>query len=232
MNNKIADQLQSALQTIETSATSANRAASEITLLAVSKTKPNEMIEAAWQAGHREFGENYVQEGLQKIDDLQHLTDIQWHLIGPLQSNKCKPVAEKFDWVQSVDRLKIAKRLSDNRPPNKAPLNVCIQINISGEESKSGILVEELDPLAKEIANLPGLTLRGIMAIPSNTEDQTALKTEFAQLQSLFKQLQSQYDNIDTLSMGMSADLALAIEYGSTMVRLGTAIFGARQKKA
>ena len=172
-----------------------------------------------------------MQEGLQKIADLQHLTDIEWHLIGPLQSNKCKPVAEHFDWVQSVDRLKIAKRLSDNRPDALAPLNVCIQVNISHETSKSGISIQEAEDLAHSIVKLPRLHLRGLMAIPSRTENTEQLRTEFQQLQRCFTKLQHSYDTVDTLSMGMSGDAQLAIECGSTMVRIGTAIFGARKSK-
>lgn len=232
MNNKIADQLQSALQTIASAAQLADRSANEVKLLAVSKTKPATMIEEAWQAGQRAFGENYVQEGLQKIIDLKHLNGLEWHLIGPLQSNKCKPVAEQFDWVQSLDRSKIAKRLNDNRPSGKGPLQVCIQVNISGEASKSGIELSEVENLAKEIADMPNLVLRGLMAIPSNTDDDKALAAEFQQLYDLYKHLQHQYDDVDTLSMGMSSDSELAIKHGSTMVRIGTAIFGKRDKPA
>lgn len=231
MTIKIAESLQSALESIRTASQTANRSASEVTLIAVSKTKPNDMIEAAWQAGQRAFGENYVQEGLQKIAELAHLSDIEWHLIGPLQSNKCKPVAEQFDWVQSVDRLKIAKRLSDNRPEDKAPLNVCIQVNISGEDSKSGIATDEVEALATEIAQMPALKLRGIMAIPSKAGGVEQLRHEFKQLALCYQKLKAQYPHIDTLSMGMSGDLDLAIQYGSTMVRIGTAIFGARAPK-
>ncbi|BDX05796.1 YggS family pyridoxal phosphate enzyme [Planctobacterium marinum] len=201
-------------------------------MLAVSKTKPASMVQEAWQAGQRAFGENYVQEGLQKIQDCQSLTDIEWHLIGPLQSNKCKPVAAHFDWVQSVDRHKIAQRLNDNRPQSLAPLNVCLQINISGESSKSGLNTAEVKSLAEAIhKSMPQLCLRGLMAIPSNTEDDIKLAEEFKQMQGLFSQLQQSYDTVDTLSMGMSGDMALAIANGSTMVRVGTAIFGARSPK-
>lgn len=232
MTIKIADQLQSALQSIASTAQQVERSANEIKLLAVSKTKPVSMIEEAWQAGQRAFGENYVQEGLQKISELQHLSGIEWHLIGPLQSNKCKPVAESFDWVQSVDRNKIARRLNENRPAEKGPLQVCIQVNISGEESKSGLRLSEVEALAEDITKMPNLTLRGLMAIPSNTKDSEALGLEFQQLNGKFTKLQQQYAQIDTLSMGMSSDMALAIANGSTMVRIGTAIFGARNKPA
>lgn len=232
MNTKIADSLQSALETIHQAAQSVNRQATEIKLLAVSKTKPAVMVEEAWQAGQRAFGENYVQEGLQKIADTRHLEDIEWHLIGPLQSNKCKPVAEHFDWVQSVDRAKIAQRLNDNRPENLPPLNVCLQVNISAESSKSGLSESEVLSLADSIVQtMPRLQLRGLMAIPSNTDDEQKLCAEFQQMQQLFSQLQLSYDKVDTLSMGMSGDVALAIAKGSTMVRIGTAIFGARSPK-
>ena len=230
MTTKIADQLQSALQTISEAAQQANRSANEVHLLAVSKTKPESMIEQAWHAGHRAFGENYVQEGITKIQNLAHLQGIQWHLIGPLQSNKCKPVAEHFHWVQSVDRLKIAQRLNDNRPEHMPHLNVCIQVNISAEDSKSGLTAEQLPQLAQQIATMPRLRLRGIMAIPSKTSDHSQLAKEFGSLSSLYHNLRQQYDSVDTLSMGMSGDMALAIEHGSTMVRIGTAIFGAREK--
>lgn len=229
MTNKIADQLQSALQSIALAAKMANRSATDIKLLAVSKTKPETMIEAAWHAGQRSFGENYVQEGLQKIANLEHLSKIQWHLIGPLQSNKCKAVAENFSWVQSVDRLKIAKRLNDNRPLDKPPLNVCIQINISGEASKSGIMPGNIMAFADEITKMPKLKLRGIMAIPSKNDVSGYLDHEFKQLQHMYEELKTIYKDVDTLSMGMSADLALAIQFGSTMVRIGTAIFGSRE---
>lgn len=232
MTIKIADQLQSALQSIASATQLADRTAQEVKLLAVSKTKPENMIEQAWQAGQRAFGENYVQEGLQKIQNLQHLEGLEWHLIGPLQSNKCKPVAESFDWVQSVDRSKIARRLNDNRPLQKGPLKVCIQVNISGEQSKSGTGIEQVNDLAADIAALPNLSLRGLMAVPSNTEDDGALGREFQQLYKVFKGLQQKYAEVDTLSMGMSGDMTLAIQNGSTMVRIGTAIFGARNKPA
>lgn len=232
MNTKIADRLQSALETINKVAQSVNRRTNEVRLLAVSKTKPVAMIEEAWRAGQRAFGENYVQEGLQKIQACQALTGIEWHMIGPLQSNKCKPVAEHFDWVQSVDRRKIAQRLNDNRPDTLVPLNICLQVNISGESSKSGLSAEEVLALADEIQSaMPRLCLRGLMAIPSNTDDNHKLGEEFYKMQGLFSQLQQSYDRVDTLSMGMSGDMALAIAQGSTMVRIGTAIFGARSPK-
>lgn len=228
----IADQLKSALETIEQTSLCANRPPNSVQLLAVSKTKPVSDIVLAYKAGQRQFGENYVQEGVEKIQILQELSpkyqDIQWHFIGPLQSNKSALVAEHFDWVQSIDRLKIASRLSQQRPADKGPLQVCIQLNISAEKSKSGITAEELPALAEHIAALPKLTLRGIMAIPAASEDEQQQVAAFTQLRNLFTQLQARYPQVDTLSMGMSGDLQSAIKSGSTMVRLGTAIFGHR----
>jgi PLP dependent protein len=224
----IADQLKSALETIEQTTLCANRPPNSVQLLAVSKTKPVSDIVLAYKAGQRKFGENYVQEGVEKIQLLQELSDLQWHFIGPLQSNKSALVAEHFDWVQSIDRLKIASRLSQQRPADKPPLQVCIQVNISAEESKSGITAEELPALAEQIAALPKLTLRGIMAIPAASEDEQQQVAAFTQLHHLFTQLQARYPQVDTLSMGMSGDLQSAIKSGSTMVRLGTAIFGHR----
>ena len=194
-----------------------------VRLLAVSKTKPVSAIEEAIQAGQKAFGENYVQEGVEKIAYFNQQADLEWHFIGPLQSNKTKLVAAHFDWIQTVDRLKIAQRLSEQRPAGKAPLNVLIQINISDEASKSGIAPEEMLALAKEIALLPNLKLRGLMAIPKPEHEPAQQK-----MQQLFNRLQTEFEGIDTLSMGMSDDMAAAIECGSTMVRIGTAVFGAR----
>lgn len=224
----IANRLKSALDTIQDSALKAGRNPQEILLLAVSKTKPNQAIREAWNAGQRMFGENYVQEGIQKIADLSDLEGIQWHMIGPLQSNKTKVVAEHFDWVQSVDRAKIAERLNEQRPDNLPPLQVCIQVNISDEESKSGLLPEEVMPLAEAISQLPRLNLRGLMAIPAATESEQEQRLAFTQMQDLYNQLKQKYPQVDTLSMGMSGDVDMAIACGSTMVRIGTAIFGAR----
>ncbi len=228
MKTTIAERLNLALETVQSAVRCANRPAGSVRLLAVSKTKPVDMVKDAYAAGQRAFGENYVQEGIAKIQTLSELDDIEWHLIGPLQSNKCKPVAEHFDWVQSVDRLKVAKRLSDNRPAGKPALNLCLQVNISAEGSKSGVTLPELPALAEQVAALPNIRLRGIMAIPSNTQDSDKLVAEFAAMRGAFAKLQQQYDSIDTLSMGMSADMATAIAQGSTMVRVGTAIFGKR----
>ncbi|MCL5427014.1 MAG: YggS family pyridoxal phosphate-dependent enzyme [Gammaproteobacteria bacterium] len=199
-------------------------------LLAVSKTKPAAMIRQVWQLGQREFGENYLQEALEKQTELADLEGIIWHFIGPLQSNKTRAVAEHFDWVHSVDRLKIAKRLSEQRPTHLAPLNICLQVNISREASKAGVLPEELEALAKEVAALPNLQLRGLMAIPAPAEGVDAQRQPLAALREALTSLKSRLPDapLDTLSMGMSDDLEAAVLEGATLVRLGTAIFGAR----
>ena len=207
------------------------RKSEEVCLLAVSKTKPNALIEQAYQAGQRHFGENYLQEAVDKIHSLSQLNDICWHFIGPIQSNKTKLIAENFSWVHSVERLKIAERLNNQRgqamasKPNLTPLNICLQLNISEEESKSGINAEQLDELAQFVNQCEHLTLRGLMAIP----EKNAPKETYLQMQHLFNQLKAQYPTVDTLSLGMSNDLTQAIAAGSTMVRIGTAIFGARE---
>lgn len=204
----------------------------EVTLLAVSKTKPFADILKAYHAGQRQFGENYVQEGVEKIQlaQQQNLNDITWHLIGPLQSNKTRIVAEHFDWVQTIDRVKIAERLSQQRPDHLQPLQVLIQINISDENSKSGITPQQMEELAQQIINLPKLQLRGLMAIPAPTEDINQQTAVFNQMKVLLQQLQQRFpqQKIDTLSMGMSDDMQTAIACGSTMIRIGTAIFGKR----
>ncbi|WP_416776298.1 YggS family pyridoxal phosphate-dependent enzyme [Xenorhabdus budapestensis] len=205
------------------------RSPEEITLLAVSKTKPVEAIAKAIATGQREFGENYVQEGVEKIQQFANHDDLVWHFIGPLQSNKSRLVAEHFDWCHTIDRLKIAQRLSEQRPKSMAPLNVLIQINISGESSKSGILLEELEELAAIINSLPNLVLRGLMAIPAPESDSERQTDVFREMEQAFIKLKAQYPQIDTLSMGMTDDMAAAIACGSTLVRIGTAIFGARQ---
>ena len=207
----------------------AGRSAGSITLLTVSKTFPAEAVREAHAAGARAFGENYVQEGLDKIAALADLRgEIEWHLIGPLQSNKTRPVAEAFDWVHSVDRLKTAARLSEQRPPDLAPLNICLQVNISGETSKSGVAPGELGALAHAAAALPRLRLRGLMAVPESAADFEAQRLPHRALAALFAQLNAEGLALDTLSMGMSADLEAAIAEGATMVRVGSAIFGAR----
>ena len=215
-------------QQIQQFSQQANRSENAVRLLAVSKTKPVEVIQAAIDAGQRAFGENYVQEGVEKVQFFANRTDLEWHFIGNLQSNKTRVVAEHFGWVQTIDRLKIAQRLNEQRPTNLAPLNVLIQINISDEGSKSGIQPDEMLSLATEIAQLPNLKLRGLMAIPKPESDPTQQKIALCAMQQLFQQLQAKFKGIDTLSMGMSDDMSAAIECGSTMVRIGTAIFGAR----
>lgn len=228
--NDIAHNLAQVRDKISAAATRCGRAPEEVTLLAVSKTKPASAIAEAIAAGHRAFGENYVQEGVDKIRYFQELgnSDLQWHFIGPLQSNKSRLVAEHFDWCHTVDRLRIATRLSEQRPAGLKPLNVLIQINISDENSKSGIALNELDTLAAEVASLPGLTLRGLMAIPA---PESSYERQFAVAQQMavaFEALKARYSTVDTLSLGMSDDMEAAIAAGSTMVRIGTAIFGAR----
>ncbi|WP_047046195.1 YggS family pyridoxal phosphate-dependent enzyme [Vibrio mexicanus] len=207
------------------------RALGSVQLLAVSKTKPVEAILEAASAGQVAFGENYVQEGVDKVRyfaDNHSELPLEWHFIGPIQSNKTRPVAESFSWVHTVDRDKIAKRLSDQRPEGMPPLQVLIQVNTSGESSKSGTSEEEVFQLAELISTLPNLTLRGLMSIPANVSDYESQCAAFEQLAELNQKLAAIYPQVDTLSMGMSGDMQAAIETGSTMVRIGTAIFGAR----
>ena len=225
----IADRLSIAQSRINQAAQNCSRLPSDISLLAVSKTKPINDIIAAYEAGQRQFGENYVQEGETKITALAaDYPDIEWHFIGPLQSNKTKIVAEHFDWMHTVSRDKIVQRLNDQRPDSKLPLNVCIQVNISQEDSKSGVDANQVATLALTISQLPNLTLRGLMAIPTATDNTQLQQQEFANLKVLYDQLKLQYPSIDTLSMGMSGDMDIAIANGSTMVRIGSAIFGER----
>jgi pyridoxal phosphate enzyme (YggS family) len=211
---------------------SAARPADAVRLLAVSKTFPAAAVQEAADAGQTEFGENYVQEAVEKIAALRNMTSatLIWHFIGPIQSNKTRPIAENFDWVHSIDRDKIARRLSEQRPDGLAPLQVCIEVNVSGEASKSGVAPSEVAALARVVADLPRLKLRGLMAIPEPTEDMTLQRQRFAALRGLLEALQKSGLAVDTLSMGMSADMDAAIAEGATMVRIGTAIFGARQK--
>ena len=200
-----------------------------VTLLAVSKTFAAGAVREAFAAGQRGFGENYVQEALAKIEVLADLRPaIEWHLIGPLQSNKTRAVAEAFDWVHSVDRLKIAERLAAQRPADRAPLQVCLQVNVSGETSKSGIAPDELPVLARAVATLPRLRLRGLMSIPEPAGDFEAQRRPHRRLRELLEALNREGLALDTLSMGMSADLEAAIAEGATLVRVGTAIFGGR----
>ncbi|MGM3192694.1 YggS family pyridoxal phosphate-dependent enzyme [Dickeya dadantii subsp. dieffenbachiae] len=223
--------LQDVRQRISAAAERCGRAPEEITLLAVSKTKPVSAIEEAIAAGQRAFGENYVQEGVDKVRHFQAVqpdTQLEWHFIGPLQSNKSRLVAEHFDWCHTIDRLRIAQRLSEQRPAHLPPLNVLLQVNISQEQSKSGILARDLSGLAASVAHLPNLRLRGLMAIPAPETDHARQLAVFRQMTELFLQLKADYGTLDTLSMGMTDDMAAAIEAGSTLVRIGTAIFGAR----
>lgn len=206
----------------------AGRDASCATLLAVSKTFPESAIREAWAAGQRRFGESYVQEAMKKLGGLSDLA-IEWHFIGPLQSNKTRPVAENFAWVHGIERDKIAQRLSEQRPPHLPPLNVCIQVNVSGEASKHGVAPEDALVLARSVATLPRLRLRGFMAIPEPTPDAIVLHARFHSLTDLLDRARQAGLEMDTLSMGMSDDLEAAIAAGSTLVRVGTAIFGARQ---
>ncbi len=203
------------------------RNSAEISLLAVSKKKSIEDITLAYQAGQIDFGENYLQEAEEKIQALSHLP-LRWHYIGPIQSNKAHRISELFDWVHSVDRSKIAQRLSRFRPTDQPPLNILLQVNIDNEPSKSGISLDDIETLAREIVDLPRLNLRGLMAIPEYRTDFEQQRKPFNRLAAALTRLQQNYPQCDTLSMGMSADMNAAIAEGSTLVRIGTAIFGAR----
>ena len=220
----IANNIAKVAARIREAAQAAARNPDQVHLLAVSKTQPAAAIRQACQAGLHDFGENYLQEALEKQADLADLP-LTWHFIGPIQSNKTKSIAEHFDWVHSVDRLKIAQRLSDQRPESLPPLNICLQVNVSGEASKSGCEPQDVPQLAQAIAALPRLRLRGLMAIPEPTDDPTEQRAAFARLRHLQAELQM---DLDTLSMGMSQDLEAAIAEGATWVRIGTALFGAR----
>jgi len=215
-------------------ASAINASHEKVTLVAVSKGQNFNKIIEAFDVGILNFGENYLQEALDKKKQLEKFP-IQWHFLGPIQSNKCKLIAENFNWVHSVDRLKVMKLLNDNRPLNVPPLNICIQINTSGEETKSGIPIKDaktqLIGLIQALNELPNLKLRGIMSIPSNTDDIKQIIDEFKAMHILYSELKNEIDTIDTLSMGMSSDFKLAIEYGSNLVRIGTAIFGVRAIK-
>ncbi|SOY51036.1 YggS family pyridoxal phosphate-dependent enzyme [Cupriavidus taiwanensis] len=225
----IAANLQAVRQGIAAAAQQAGRQPADIALLAVSKTVSPDRIRAAYAAGQLAFGENYVQEGIDKIAALADLRGrLQWHFIGPLQSNKTRPVAEHFDWVHTIDRLRIAERLSAQRPAGMAALQVCIQVNISGEASKSGVAPAEVPALAHAVAALPRLQLRGLMAIPEPEQDPAAQRRPFAALRAMLQALRADGLALDTLSMGMSGDMEAAIAEGATLVRIGTAIFGAR----
>ena len=227
--DKIKAQIQQACQQNDRLTPQAELAttASPVSLLAVSKTKPATLIEQAYQAGQNDFGENYLQEAVEKITELAYLPRLTWHFIGPIQSNKTKQIASHFSWVHSVDREKIALRLNQHLLEDKAhttPLNVCLQVNISNEVSKSGVTIDDIFTLAEVVNNCDKLTLRGLMAVP----EKNATLVCYQKMQKLFEQLKTKYPSVDTLSLGMSADLEQAIAHGSTMVRIGTAIFGSR----
>ena len=227
----IAANLQAVEATIGAACASAGRGKNEVRLLAVSKTFPAEAVLEAMAAGQRAFGENYLQEGLDKMQEVARLQPdavLEWHFIGPIQSNKTRPIASNFQWVHTVERLKIAQRLSEQRPEELGPLDICIQVNISGEASKSGASEDELPELARQVAALPNLRLRGLMAIPEATKDEAQQRAAFARLRALFETLRAQGLALDTLSMGMSGDLKAAVAEGATIVRIGSAIFGAR----
>jgi pyridoxal phosphate enzyme (YggS family) len=220
---------QAVAKRIERAARDASRAAGSVRLLAVSKTFPAAAVRAVHAYGQRAFGENHVQEGAAKRQELADLRDVAWHLIGPLQGNKTRLAAATFDWVESVDRLKIAQRLSAQRPEGLAPLNICVQVNVSGETSKSGVPPGEALALALAVADLPRLRLRGIMGIPEPTGDPQQQRLQFRRLRECLDQCLAAGLPMDTLSMGMSADLESAIAEGATQVRVGTALFGSRK---
>jgi PLP dependent protein len=223
----IADNLQAVQARIRDAAALAGRSPESIRLLAVSKTWPLSSVLEAADAGQRAFGENYVQEGIDKVTATAGQA-LEWHFIGPLQSNKSRAVAEHFDWVHSIDRLKIAERISAQRPANLPPLQVCVQVNVSGEASKSGCAPAETLALCQAVAALPGLKLRGLMAIPEPTDDPAAQHAPFRQVREIFEHIRAAGLPLDTLSMGMSHDLEAAVAEGATIVRIGTAIFGER----
>lgn len=225
----VAANLQQVHARIARACAAADRPVQAVTLLAVSKFFGAESVRAARAAGQHAFGENYVQEALDKIATLADLRpQLQWHLIGPLQSNKTRVVAAAFDWVHTVDRLRIAQRLAEQRPAQLPPLQVCLQVNISGEASKSGLAPAEVLPLARAVAALPRLRLRGLMAIPEPAADYAAQRRPHRALFELLQALRAELPALDTLSIGMSADLEAAIAEGATLVRVGTAIFGSR----
>jgi hypothetical protein len=227
----IAANLQAVEATIEAACRAAARPRSTVQLLAVSKTFPAEAVLEAAACGQRAFGENYLQEGVDKIAAVAKAlpdTRLEWHFIGPIQSNKTRPIAASFDWVHTVERLKIAQRLSEQRPPELGPLNICLQVNISGEASKSGVPPDELPELVRAVATLPNLRLRGLMAIPEPQIDPELQRVPFARLRELAQDIVKSGIHLDTLSMGMSGDMRAAILEGATIVRVGSAIFGAR----
>lgn len=226
--NDIASRVSTLSNQIRQASLRSGRAADSVQLLAVSKTRSVSEVEQAFAAGCHRFGESYVQDALPKIAAFAGREGIEWHFIGPIQSNKTKSIAEHFDWVHSIDRLKIAQRLSEQRPPNLAPLNICIQVNITGEETKSGISSDQVLPLAQQIVMLPNIRLRGLMTVPKNADSMTQTYQTFIELRELMNTLNKQNFQLDTLSMGMTHDMDVAIQAGSTIVRVGTGIFGPR----
>jgi PLP dependent protein len=226
-NINVASNLTAVTDRIRVAEHQAHRTPQSVTLLAVSKTKPAALIEAASAAGQRCFGENYAQEAVEKAEALKHL-NLEWHFIGPIQSNKTRGLATHMDWIHTVEREKIARRLNDQRPDDMAPLNICLQVNISGEASKAGILSTEVLTLADAISALPKLRLRGLMAIPAPSEGIDAQRRPFKALKDIWDELKGTYPELDTLSMGMSGDLEAAVLEGATIVRIGTDVFGAR----
>lgn len=226
--HKIDDKLAKVTARIHQAAVAAGRDPQTVQLIAVSKTQPPEAVARAYAWGQRRFGENYVQEALEKQNALQQLAALEWHFIGPIQSNKTRVIAEHFSWVHSVDRLKIAQRLNDQRPLSMPPLNICVQVNIDDETTKSGVSLAELPALITALAPLTRLKLRGLMAIPLATDDSAQQRKAFAKLRSALQVLNLQGFGMDTLSMGMSGDMEAAIAEGATFVRVGTDIFGSR----
>ena len=228
-NVLIPNNIATVLDRVRLAAQKSQRSPEDICIVAASKTRCAAAIKIAYQCGIRNFGENYLQEALEKITTLADL-DIVWHFIGPIQSNKTRAIAEHFDWVHSVGRLKIARRLSEARPEHLSPLKVCLQVNISAEASKSGVTPQQLPKLVDEIKDLPGIELRGLMAIPAATSDEELQRRTFRTMCELMEQQQVKVPGMDTLSMGMSADLEAAITQGSNLIRVGTDIFGARSR--
>ena len=229
--SSIADNIGSVTRRIQKATLKAGRKAGSVHLLAVSKTRSADDLRTAYDAGQRAFGENYLQEALDKMGALQDLDAMEWHFIGPIQSNKTRQIAEAFDWVHSVDRLKIAQRLDEQRDSTLPPLNICLQVNINNEETKSGCSLDDLIELADAIEEMPNLSLRGLMAIPDPDQPEAGLRSSFRKLANALKRLRQEAPGsgpLDTLSMGMSGDLEMAIEEGSTWVRVGTALFGPR----
>ena len=233
---KIDDQLRNVTARLRSAALGADRDPTQVALVAASKAQPPEAILAAYRAGQRRFGENYVQEALDKQVTLDHLTeshlaDLEWHFIGPIQANKTRAIAEHFAWVHSIDRIKTARRLSRQRPDHMPPLQVCLQVNLDEEPSKAGVAPEQLDELAQTVQALPGLRLRGLMALPKPRARSAEQRQVFARLRALLEELNSKGLALDSLSMGMSADLEAAVAEGATLVRIGSAIFGPRPVK-